>query len=123
MRRWPTLLIFVSTAITTQRTLMSIFLQTLDNFHVYIGDDASKEDLQSVILDFPQDKITYKRFKTNLGSCDLISQWKRCIALSSEEPWIWLFSDDDLMSPTIMRGRKMAETHPITCVLCPLHVS
>lgn len=83
-----------------RKTLMSIFLQTLDNFHVYIGDDASKEDLQSVILDFPQDKITYKRFKTNLGSCDLISQWKRCIALSSEEPWIWLFSDDDLMSPT-----------------------
>lgn len=82
-----------------RETLMSIFQQTVDNFHIYIGNDASTEDLESIVLDFPQDKITYKKFKTNLGSYDLISQWKRCIAMSNDEPWIWLFSDDDLMSP------------------------
>lgn len=81
-----------------RKTLRSIFLQSIDNFHVYIGDDASQEDLQSIISDFPQDKITYRKFKTNLGSYDLISHWKRCIAMSNNEPWIWLFSDDDIMS-------------------------
>lgn len=82
-----------------RKTLTSIFLQTLDNFHVYIGDDASKEDIQSILLDFPQEKITYKKFANNLGSIDLIAQWKRCIEMSTKEPWIWLFSDDDFMSP------------------------
>lgn len=81
-----------------RKTLRSIFLQSIDNFHIYIGDDASQEDLQSIISDFPQDKITYRKFKTNLGSYDLISHWKRCIAMSNNEPWIWLFSDDDIMS-------------------------
>ena len=83
-----------------RKTLRSIFLQSIDNFHIYIGDDASQEDLQSIISDFPQDKITYRKFKTNLGSYDLISHWKRCIAMSNNEPWIWLFSDDDIMSST-----------------------
>lgn len=28
-----------------------------------------------------------------------MAQWERCIDLSKEEPYIWLFSDDDMMSP------------------------
>ncbi len=28
-----------------------------------------------------------------------MAQWERCIAMSREEPYIWLFSDDDVMEP------------------------
>jgi hypothetical protein len=31
MRRWPTLLIFVSTAITTQKEFIIVFLQVINN--------------------------------------------------------------------------------------------
>jgi hypothetical protein len=41
--------------------------------------------------------LVYQRFDTNLGGKDLVAQWERCIALSQGEPYIWLFSDDDVM--------------------------
>ena len=34
-----------------------------------------------------------------MGSVSLTRQWERCIGLSTDEPYIWLFSDDDLMPP------------------------
>jgi len=43
--------------------------------------------------------LVYKRFDTNLGGTDLVAQWERCIAMSQGEPYIWLFSDDDMMEP------------------------
>jgi glycosyltransferase involved in cell wall biosynthesis len=79
-------------------TLSSIAAQTCKDFTVYIGDDASPHDLRSICLRWSGDiDICYQRFDNNLGGNDLVSQWQRCIDLSAE-PWIWLFSDDDLMN-------------------------
>src|SRR5262249_28326771 len=38
----------------------------------------------------------YIRFPSNWGRQSLASHWNRCVTLTSE-PWVWLFSDDDLM--------------------------
>ena len=80
-------------------TLESLASQTNRNFRVYVGDDASPEDLRS-ICDAFRDRLDlqYVRFDENLGGRDLTAQWKRCVELSSED-WVWLFSDDDLMQP------------------------
>ncbi|WP_346856193.1 glycosyltransferase [uncultured Draconibacterium sp.] len=80
--------------------LESIASQTNKNFHLYIGDDNSPENLESIIDGF-KDRITltYVRFAENLGGKELVAQWERCIALSKEEEWIWLFSDDDILAP------------------------
>jgi glycosyltransferase involved in cell wall biosynthesis len=81
------------------RTLESIAAQTDRRFNVYVGDDASPGDLATICGRF-QDRIplAYTRFEHNLGQRDLVAHWERCIALSCE-PWIWLFSDDDVMEP------------------------
>jgi len=80
------------------KTLNSLAQQTNKNFTLYIGDDCSPFDLLSVINNF-KDKleINYTRFPENIGSRDLVLQWDRCIALTRQEKWLWLFSDDDLM--------------------------
>ena len=77
------------------RALESLANQTDQNFRVYIGNDASPEDLEGA-CDRWRDKLDlhYKNFTENLGKRDLVAQWNRCIALAREE-WIWLFSDDD----------------------------
>ena len=79
-------------------TLLSMSLQTNKDFCVYIGDDASTDDLKTIADEY-SDKIDirYHRFENNLGGKDLTAHWERCIALSSKEPIIWLFSDDDTM--------------------------
>ena len=82
-------------------TLKSIAQQTNKQFTLYIGDDNSPDDLRSII-DKYQGKIktVYHRFEENLGGSDLVKHWERCIDLTKNEEWIWLFSDDDIMSPT-----------------------
>lgn len=79
-------------------TLKSLSKQTNKNFTVYIGIDASPYEFESIIAEYSTDiDIVTKRFDINLGGKDLVAQWKRCIEMSVSEPWIWLFSDDDVM--------------------------
>ena len=80
--------------------LDSIAMQTCKDFTLYVGDDCSPEPIGSIVEQY-RDKIdlVYQRFDTNLGSKDLVAQWERCIAMSRDEPYIWLFSDDDVMEP------------------------
>lgn len=78
--------------------LDSIAAQTSKDFTLYIGDDCSPYDL-GAIVDRYRDRmdLVYHRFDANLGGRDLVAQWERCIDLTQGEPWIWLFSDDDVM--------------------------
>jgi len=83
-----------------EKALASIANQTCKNFTLYVGDDASPDDLFSIVKKYMNDiNIIYHRFEENIGSKDLVAQWERCIALSKTEEWLWLFSDDDEMDP------------------------
>ena len=82
-----------------EEALASLEAQTDRRFRVYVGDDASPGALE-VICDRHRQQLdlSYHRFAENRGRDYLVDQWHRCIGLSSE-PWIWLFSDDDVMEP------------------------
>lgn len=81
-------------------TLQSLVNQTCQAFRVYIGDDGSPHDLNSVVNAFEAKlDLVYKRFDTNQGANDLVSHWERCIDMVEQEDWIWFFSDDDTMDP------------------------
>lgn len=96
-----------------EEALGSIAAQDDGGFLVYVGDDASPEDLASVCRRWEgRLPLRYCRFERNLGGRDLVAQWERCIALSSE-PWIWLFSDDDVMeSRCVSAWRAAAAANP-----------
>lgn len=81
-----------------KKALLSLSQQTCKNFTLYIGDDNSPHHLEKIIAPFyNQLNIIYKKFDTNIGGKDLVAQWERCINLTNEEEWLWLFSDDDIM--------------------------
>lgn len=79
------------------QTLESLSVQSNKNFKVYIGNDNSPFEFETIISQF-QNKlnISYVKFESNLGQISLTSHWERCIELSHEK-WIWLFSDDDVI--------------------------
>ena len=82
-----------------RQTLDSIATQTLKRFTVYIGDDASPDDIYGMVKEYERDlEIKYVRFDKNLGGTDLVAQWHRCIA-QTHQTWVWLFGDDDMMAP------------------------
>ena len=87
------------------QTLDSLSRQTCKDFIVYIGDDASPENLIEIIDKYKSRiPIVYKRFESNLGGLDLVAHWERCIDLVKEEEWIWFFSDDDVASSDCVEG-------------------
>lgn len=86
-------------------TLQSIYDQSDQRFSLYIFDDASPNDLKSIVEEFSfRTNVTFKRFDKNLGQQSLVKQWERCIGETKDEEWIWLFSDDDLMSPDCVKS-------------------
>ncbi|HEY3760384.1 MAG TPA: glycosyltransferase family A protein [Verrucomicrobiae bacterium] len=83
-----------------RKALASIAAQTDTNFKVYIGDDAGPEAIGVITREFMgKIPIQYVRFEKNLGQTSLAAHWKRCIQLG-DEPWVWMFSDDDIADPT-----------------------
>lgn len=82
------------------RTLESVAAQTDQRFSLYLGDDAGPEGVRRICEAHRSTlgAFTYHRFVENLGAVSLASHWNRCVALT-KEPWVWLFSDDDLMLP------------------------
>ncbi len=95
-----------------ENTLKSLANQTCNEFTVYIGIDASPFDFENIIRRY-EDKLNLRvtRFKNNLGRKDLVGQWERCISLSAEEEWIWLFSDDDYMDNNTVQSVIDAINH------------
>ena len=82
-----------------EQSLESIAKQTDQRFNLYVGDDASPEPVEQIVKKYQQRlSLTYHRFQENLGGRSLIQQWNRCVQLSNE-PWVWMFSDDDMMEP------------------------
>lgn len=81
-----------------KEALTSIINQSDQRFNLYIFDDSSPEliieNLENMAL--PQSTKIH-RFEENLGRKSIVAHWHRCIAMTMEEKWIWLFSDDDLM--------------------------
>jgi glycosyltransferase involved in cell wall biosynthesis len=86
------------------RTLESLVRQTDQRFNIYVCDDASPADIESITRSALGSRpYLYKRFENNLGGTSITKQWDRCVALV-REPWIWLFSDDDLMEADCVKA-------------------
>ncbi len=83
------------------QTFQSIQAQTNKNFNLYVFDDCSPYEIKDVFDKYftHWSNAYYHRFDDNLGKKNLVSHWNRCLDNVKEE-WVWLFSDDDMMTPT-----------------------
>jgi glycosyltransferase involved in cell wall biosynthesis len=80
-----------------EESLESILSQTNQKFNLYVFDDASEEPIHELMQKFQGRRpLIYHRFSENLGGRSLPQHWTRCVD-RTVEPWIWLFSDDDVM--------------------------
>lgn len=77
-------------------SLNSLAEQTCHGFRVDVADEGSPESLAGIVGEFVgRMDLVYHRFPENLGRTALVRHWDRAIRLSGE-PWVWLFSDDDV---------------------------
>lgn len=86
-----------------EATLDSLAAQTNQNFKVYIGDDSSPESPNDLLEKYQRKfDFEYHRFEENLGGTSLTQQWERCIALSSNEEWVMILGDDDVLGKNVV---------------------
>ena len=87
-----------------EATLQSLAAQTCYDFKVYIGDDASPENPETLLEKYKgKFDFKYHRFESNLGGSSSVKQWKRCIALSENEEWIMILGDDDVLGDNVVK--------------------
>lgn len=86
-----------------EATLESLANQTDKRFKVYIGDDASPENLSSLLEQYKESiNFKYKRFNNNIGSISLVKQWERCMTMVQKEEWIMILCDDDVLGESVV---------------------
>lgn len=79
----------------------SILNQTYKDFELIIVNDASPEDIDSIVKRYDDDRIQYYCNEKNLGGTDLIAQWNHSITYAKGE-YLILASDDDVYSDTYL---------------------
>ena len=99
-----------------RQAVESVLSQTNRDFNLYIFDDASPHDLRKELQGYPAALECYHRFDENAGAASIVQQWRRCIDHTQEEPWIWIFSDDDLMDKNCVaafyKAMEVCPNHP-----------
>lgn len=75
----------------------SIVNQTSKDWELVVVDDASPEDLESIVAPYCRrfDNIRYYRNATNIGGTDLVKQWNHCLEYAVGD-WIVMAGDDDM---------------------------
>ena len=76
-------------------SIKSILSQIYPHFELIVVDDASLEDLKSIVDANKDNRVSYYRNKENIGGRDLVAQWNRALSYAKNE-YIVLATDDDL---------------------------
>lgn len=76
----------------------SILTQTYKEFELIIVNDASPEDLDSIVKNYSDTRIRYYKNEKNIGGKDLVAQWNHCLEYAQGD-YIILASDDDVYHP------------------------
>ena len=97
----------------------SILSQTHEDFELIIVNDASPEDLDSIVKEYKDERIQYYVNDINLGGKDLVAQWNHSVAYAKGE-YLILASDDDLYDPRYLEEMdKLIKRFPESDVFRP----
>ena len=79
----------------------SILGQTYPNWELIIVNDASPEDIDSVVQTYTDQRIHYYKNAHNFGAKRLVEQWNHCLRLAKGE-YVICMGDDDRLKPDCM---------------------
>lgn len=76
------------------QAIKSVLDQTYKDFELIVINDASPEDLESIVRRFDDKRIRYCENEINYGSESVVRNWNKCLGLAKGEYFV-LFADDD----------------------------
>lgn len=90
----------------------SCLSQTYKNFEIVIVDDASPEDLKSVVDKYHDDRIRFYRNEKNCGAVDVVDNWNICLSYAKGDYVICMGDDDRLLPNCLEEYAKLIEKYP-----------
>ena len=90
----------------------SVLAQTYPNWELIIVNDASPEDMDSIVLQYHDARIHYYKNKQNYGAEHLVHQWNYCLSLAQGEYVICLGDDDKLLPSCLATYAALVTRYP-----------
>lgn len=90
----------------------SCLAQTYTNFELIIVNDASPEDLDSIVGKYNDKRIRYYKNKKNYGAVNVVENWNKCLEYATGE-YIICMGDDDMLLPCCLEEYvKLMKLYP-----------
>ena len=97
----------------------SILNQTYKEFELVIVNDASPEDVESIVKSYDDSRIQYYTNSENIGGKDLVAQWNYSITYA-KGTYLILASDDDVYMPEYLeKMNTLVDKYPEVNVFRP----
>ena len=90
----------------------SCLKQSHSDFELIIVDDASPEDLKSVVNHFSDSRIRYYRNEKNCGALHVVDNWNICLGYATGDYVICIGDDDKLLPNCLEEYSKLLDAHP-----------
>lgn len=90
----------------------SCLAQTYKDFELIIVDDASPEDLKSVVDRFQDSRIRYYRNEKNCGALHVVDNWNICLGYTKGDYVICMGDDDRLLPNSLEEYSKLIDKYP-----------
>lgn len=90
----------------------SCLAQTYEDFELIIVDDASPEDLKSVVDRFQDSRIRYYRNDKNCGALHVVDNWNICLGYAQGDYVICMGDDDRLLPNSLEEYSKLIDKYP-----------
>src|ERR1035437_3009296 len=81
----------------------SILAQSYTDFELIIVNDASPEDIDSIVNSYTDPRIRYYKTERNFGAEYVVENWNKCLSNATGDYFI-LMGDDDLLAPTYLES-------------------
>ena len=90
----------------------SILAQTYKDFELIIVNDASPEDLTSIVQSFDDPRIRYYINETNCGALNVVDNWNKCLSYATGEYIICMGDDDKLAENALQTYNILINKYP-----------
>lgn len=90
----------------------SILAQTYKDFELIIVNDASPEDLTSIVQSFDDPRIRYYINEANCGALNVVDNWNKCLSYATGDYVICMGDDDKLLPNCLEEYAKLIEKYP-----------
>lgn len=91
---------------------MSVLVQSYEHFELIIVNDNSPEDLDSIVHEFSDARLSYYKNTQGFGAIDVVGNWNRCLEYANGDYVICMGDDDRLLPNCLEQYLSLIKQYP-----------